>query len=162
MFELRCVDPLLACLAGALAGIGIISLCWRVRGPLRLAEHYNRYVDNEQEMYAALPIYGYLRRYFFILLLAGCVVLLVSTVPVILALLGGVCPNSPAGEVLGILILFLGIHMSTMTAFETTKHPQGRPYPVPVLVKKVRGRLVGVAVFLVLAIGLMALAMSRQ
>ena len=151
-------NPLFACLAGALAGIGIISLCWRVRRPLRLAAYYNPATDDEQEMYVALPIYGYLRRYFFVLLLTGCIVLLVSTVPVILALLDLYHMHCPVDKSFQILALLLGIHMSTIVAFERAKRRYDSSYPVPALVKNVRGRLLGVAVFLVLAIGLVAFA----
>lgn len=165
------VLSLLECLAGALAGIGIICLCWSLWRPLHLAQHYG--VNNEQGMYNALPIYGYLRRYFAVLLLAGCVVLLVSvvsTVPAILAIKDYLGPSRsaecPSGEaavtVLAILGLFLGIHLPTVGVFETTRHRHPKLSPITGLVEDVRRRLWGVAVFLLLAIALVALFGALQ
>ena len=158
-----CTAFFLECLAGALAGIGIIFLCWRMRRPLQLAQHYDRRIVAEQQLYGALPIYGYLRRYFVVLLLAGCVVLLVSVasaVAVILDILDSstaTCPaDGVATSVFRVLVLFMGIHMPMIAAFETAKHLHG-PYPITALVENVRLRLWGVAVFLLLAIGLVAL-----
>ena len=154
-----CVGLLLECVASALAGIGIIGLCWHARLPLRLAQRYDAAIT-DKGMYGALPIYGYLRRYFSILLLAACVVVLVCAVLLIFIGLEwpectGLEPVTPM--VLIILGLLFGIHMTTTLAFETTKRRHTRPYPVETLVKNVRNRLWGVAVFLVLAIGLVAI-----
>ena len=155
----NCVGPLVECAVSALAGIGIIGLCWRMWRPLKLAQRYNKQIT-EQGMFGALPIYGYLRRYFSILLLAACVVVLVCAVLLIFIGLEwpectGLEPVTPM--VLIILGLLFGIHMTTTLAFETTKRRHTRPYPVETLVKNVRNRLWGVAVFLVLAIGLVAI-----
>ena len=156
-----CFGILLQCLAGAVAGIGTISLCWRMQWPLRLAEHYNVKIGDEQGLYVALPIYGYLRRYFSILLLAGCVVLLISiATSLILASEPSRCPREGGSVVVGILTVFLGAHIPTIAAFEATKrrHQPGQPPFVAVLVGDVQKRLYGVAVFLLLAIALVALA----
>ena len=156
----NCTAFFLECLAGALAGVGIIFLCWRLWRPLLLAQHYGAHIVTEQQLYGALPIYGYLRRYFVVLLLAGCVVLLVSVasaVPAILHILDSstaTCPTDGAATaVFGILVLFMGIHMPMI---EMAKHRHG-PYSITSLVENVRMRLWGVAVFLLLAIGLVAL-----
>lgn len=108
-------------------------------------------------MYGALPIYGYLRRYCFILLLAGCVVLLVSVVGAVRAIHAKCSSDGVAALVLTILGLLLGIHLPTVAAFETAKHRHRLPYPITALVETVRKRLWGVAVFLLLIIGLVAL-----
>ena len=156
-----CIGLLLECAASALAGIGIIGLCWRMWRPLELAQRYNKQIT-EQGMFGALPIYGYLRRYFFVLLLAACVVLLASVVTAALQIPDiqkdlGSCGVFGQAPVLAILILFLGIHMATILAFETTKRRHKGPYPIETLVEDVRKRLWGVAVFLMLAIGLVAI-----
>ena len=157
-----CVGLLLECVASALAGIGIIGLCWRARLPLRLAQRYDATIT-DKGMYGALPIYGYLRRYFSILLLAACVVVLVCTVLLIhIGLEWPKCadradPKSVTQTVLIILSLFLSIHMTTIATFETIKRRHKEPYPIKTLVENVRKRLWGVAVFLVLAIGLVAI-----
>ena len=155
-----CTGPLVECAAGALAGIGIIGLCWRAWRPLELAQRYNINMTDEG-MYQALPIYGYLRRYFSVLLLAACVVVLVCTV-LLIRVVGQEWSNctgleSVTPKVFAILVLFLGIHMATILAFETTKRRHRGPYPIEVLVENVRKRLWGVAVFLMLAIGLVAI-----
>ena len=160
---------LLDCLAGALAGIGLICLCWHIRRPLRLAQHYDVHIK-EPGMYSALPIYGYLRRYFLLLVLSGCVVFLVSVVGVVLAILAildyrdyielrpVVCRSGGTGApVQGILTLIFAIHVATIAAFETAKRRHDGPYPITALVERVQKRLWGVAVFLLLAIGLAAL-----
>lgn len=152
------------CLAGALSGIGVIGLCWRLRRPIKWAQHYDPHIDKDG-MFRALPIYGYLRRYFLVLLLAGCIVFLVSTVPavpVILAVLDSPsarCPDDGFSSlVLKVLVIFLSVHMPTIAAFERTKRRHQGPYPVTELVENVRKRLWGVAVFLLLAVGSVALA----
>ena len=155
----NCVGPLVECAVSALAGIGIIGLCWRMWRPLKLAQRYNKQIT-EQGMFGALPIYGYLRRYFSILLLAACVVVLVCAVLLIhIGLEWPKCadPKSVTQTVLIILSLFLSIHMTTIATFETIKRRHKEPYPIKTLVENVRKRLWGVAVFLVLAIGLVAI-----
>lgn len=156
-----CFDILLQCLAGAVAGIGTISLCWRMQVPLRLAEHYDVKRAREQGLYVAMSIYGYLRRYFSILLLAGCVILLLGVATsLILASGPESCPEGFESVVVVILAVFLSAHISTIAAFETAKrrHQPGQPPFVAVLVKDVQKRLYGVAVFLLLAIALVAFA----
>ena len=149
-------------LAGALAGIGTIGLCWRLQRPLELAQYYDAQIT-EQGMYGTLPIYGYLRRYCFILVLAGCVV---STLSVVAAMWSIANPSpSPsdcadheiATSVFNLLILVLGIHMTTIAAFETVKHRHQKPFPIAPLVENVRKRLWGVAIFLLLATSVVAL-----
>lgn len=159
-----CPAFLLECLAGALAGIGVVGLCWRLLRPLKLAQHYDPHID-EDGMFRALPIYGYLRRYFLALLLAGCIVFLVSIVPAVgtfLAILDSSssrCPNDGfSWLILEVLLIFLGVHMSTIAAFERTRLRHRGPYPVKALVENVRKRLWGAAAFLLLALGSVALA----
>ena len=145
-------------LAGALAGIGTIGLCWRLQRPLELAQYYDAGIT-EQGMYGALPIYGYLRRYCFILLLAGCVVSTLSIVAAISSIANQISPSScsDVAPVLNLLILVLGIHMTTIAAFETVKHRHQKPFPIAPLVENVRKRLWGVAIFLLLATSVVAL-----
>lgn len=147
---------LLPCFAGAVAGIGIVSFCWGMLRPLRLTQHLAVDISSEEGMYVAMPIYGYLRRYFLILLLAGGVVLLMS----IVALVRERCSGNVVTQVVGILIVFLGAHLATIAAFETSKRrrrPERPPF-VARLVENVQKRLYGVAVFLLLAIALIAIS----
>ena len=158
-----CVGLLLQCFAGLVAGIGTISLCWRLQGLLiRLTEDLKFDIDGEKGLYVALPIYGYLRRYFSILLLAGGVVLLISIAAASLYVASGLrsCPRDWGSVVVSILIVFLGTHIPTIAAFEASKrrHRPGLPPYVTVLVEVVQRQLYGVAVFLLLAIALVALA----
>ena len=158
-----CVGPLLQCFAGVVAGIGIISLCWRLQGLLiRLTEDLKLDIDAEKGLYVALPIYGYLRRYFSILLLAGAVVLLISVTAasLFLASESRSCPKDWGPVAVSILVVFLGTHISTIAAFEASKrrHRPGLQRYVTVLVEVVQRQLYGIAVFLLLAIALLALA----
>ena len=151
---------LLGCLAGALAGIGIIRLCWRLRRPLELAQYYDAAIT-EQGMYGALPIYGYLRQYCFVLVLAGCVVSTLSVVAAMRSIANpslpsSDCPDHTTTPVFNLLILVLGIHMTTIAAFETVKHRHQKPFPIAPLVENVRKRLWGVAIFLLLATSVVA------
>lgn len=160
MPDSSCPAFFLECLAGALAGVGVVGLCWRLQRPLKLAQHYDPHID-EDGMFRALPIYGYLRRYFLALLLAGCIVFLVSTIPAILTVFGApsTCPDDGFSSlVLRVLVIFLSVHMPTIAAFERTRRRHRGPFPVTELVETVRKRLWGIAVFLLFAVGLVALA----
>ena len=156
----RCIGLLLECGASALAAIGVIVFCWRARRPIRLAQYYDAQIT-ELGMYGALPIYGFLRRYFSMLLSAAGVVVLVCVV--LLVRVSQECPRSctcfgsATRTVFVILSLFLGIHMTTIAAFETTKRRHERPYPIEVLVKNVRKRLWSVAAFLLFAMAMVAI-----
>ena len=147
---------LLQCFASIVAGMGIISLCWSMLRPLWLIQHFDLDIADKQGMYVALPIYGYLRRYFLILLLAGGVVSLIS----IVALVSDRCTESGPPAITAILTVLFGTHIPTIGAFEISKRhrrPGQRPF-VARLVEHVQKRLYGIAVFLLLAIALIAMA----
>ena len=157
-----CYGLLLQCIAGVVAGVGIISLCWRLQGLLiRLTKDLKLGIDGEEGLYVALPIYGYLRWYFSILLLAGGVVLLISFAAALyLAANSSSCPRGWGSVVVTILTGFLATHFPTIAAFEKSKrqHRPCLPPYVKVLVDIVQRQLYGIAVFLLLAIALVALA----
>lgn len=158
---MACPGLLLQCFAGLVAGVGTISLCWRLQGLLiRLTDDLK--LDIEKGLYVALPIYSYLRRYFTVLLLAGGVVLLISIAATSLSFASDSngCPSRGGNTVVAILVAFLGTHIPTIAAFEASKrrHRPGLPPFVTELVDVVQKRLYGIAVFLLLAIALVTIA----
>ena len=149
-----CQTLLLECLACMAAGVGVIACCWRLRRPLRWAQTYDGRIT-EEGLYDDLPIYGYLRRYMLVLLLGGLVVLLTSASSLVFKLPSIIkwdsCElDTPVEEVGPLLLIFFGIHMSTIAWFETVRRRHG-PYRIKALVDDVGKRLWGVAVFLLVA-----------
>lgn len=140
---------LLECLIGAVAGVGVIASCWRLRRPLDWARTYDARMT-EDGLYGDLPIYGYLRRYLLVLLLSGFVVVLGSAVGVILSF-GDDCRNRETGPALALFVVLFGIHMSTIAWFETTRHQHAKPYRIQALVDDVRKRLWRIAIVLLVA-----------
>lgn len=138
------------------AGIAVIALCWRLRRPLRLAQTYDAHIT-EEGLFSALPIYGYLRRYLWAILFAGFVVVLVSTFPVIAVLPDRYpCPDPDAIKMVASLLLaFFGVHMPTITWFETVKRRHRGGYRIQALVDDVGKRLWGVAALLLVSTGLL-------
>ena len=138
---------LLECLIGAVAGVGVIASCWRLRRPLDWARTYDARMT-EDGLYGDLPIYGYLRRYLLVLLLSGFFVVLGSALLVILIFIGGNCGNGGTGTALALFVVLFGIHMSTIAWFETARHQHGKPYRIQALVDDVRKRLWRIAIVL--------------
>lgn len=154
-----CYASLLGCLIGLAVGIGIIVCFRRLRDPVCLAQTYH--VDIDGGLFTALPIYRYLRRYLLVMLFAGVVAVLVSTVFMVEGLLGVLqimgsknsCDKPDTG-VAGLILAIFGVHMSATTCFEVgSRH---RPVPqVKEVVDKLGRRLWGVAVLLLVAFGLL-------
>lgn len=148
-----CEIVLVESLVDAAVGIGIVSLCWRLLKPLDWAAKYSGVHITKQGMFKALPIYGFLRGYFLILLLAGCIVVLASIFMAVLAILNINEPNCAGmGElpVFGVLLSFFSLHFAAIWRFEKATH--GHDGPHPELVENVSRRIWGVAAFLLLAV----------
>lgn len=148
-----CAIVLVESLVDAAVGIGIIGLCWRLLKPLDWAAKYSGIGITKQGLFQALPIYGFLRRYFLVLLLAGCIVLLASIFVAVLAILNSsnFCAED-MGElpVFGVLLSFFSLHFAAIWRFEKATHRHDGPHPE--LVENVSRRIWGVAVFLLLAV----------
>ena len=146
---------ILESLVGAAAGIGIIVRCWALRSPLRWAQRLDATMT-EDGMFDALPIYGYLRRYLLVILVAGFVILLVSFVPLIFQLCGAPVARDPVGA---ILLLALAIpHLGTIALFFTDRQrgdPGRQLRWKENLVKAVSRHLWGIATVLLVPTGLM-------
>lgn len=160
-----CVVLLLDCLIGAVVGIGIIACFWRLRRPLRWAQTYDAYVD-EEGLYKGLPIYRFLRHYLLVMLLAGFVALTASTIGLISNLLGSLkvddfaCPK-PGEQIVSLILVLFGIHMTTIICFETSRRRSLVPR-IKEIVDEVRRRLWGVTAVLLIAIGLYSLSSGAR
>lgn len=148
-----CEILVLECALGALAGVGVAGICWRIRRPLRWAQQFDHQMT-EHGLYKALPIYGFLRRYLLALLFAGLAIILMNTLVLVLVL-GSECSMSSRillQVVLPLLIALLCIHMAAVTLYEMeiAKHRQCRSEVMETIVRKLRNRLWGAALFLLL------------
>ena len=147
---------LLENLVGATAGIGLITCCWALRHPLRWAHHYDATMT-EAGLFSALPIYGYLRRYLQVMLIAGLVILLASLVTLI-AQWGSCDDLNAVGPICGLLLALAALHLPTIGWFVKDRQGDGsnpqKQYQKD-LVNAVGRRLWGLAVALLVPAGLL-------
>ena len=154
-----CPSFILAYVFCALASVGIVGICWRLRHPLDWAQQYDAHIT-EDGLYGTLPIYGYVRHYLLALLFAGVAILFMSVLVPILVLVLAMdnnCHEPPTAILQVVLQLLRGLlfaHITTIAFYkiESVKRCKPKSKLMQDLVHNLRNRLWGSGLFLFLII----------
>ena len=144
----------------ALAGVGVMGICWRLRRPLVWAQQYDKTIT-EDGLYGVLPIYGYLRRYLVALLFTGAAIFLASVlVPILVFSFSKLecgTMSRVAQPIFTLLTALLCAHVATIALYEihSFKHRHGKLTKTKRLVENLRNRMWGSALFLLLAVAVL-------